>query len=62
MVVLASWTKPTGVAKKAVTRPLILVSLGRLPPGLWRIQATVKGWSGGNLEAKAPFRITAAKP
>lgn len=58
----AALPKPTGPTKKSLTRPLVLVSLGRLAPGLWRVQATIKGWSDGNLEVKAPFRITAAKP
>lgn len=57
----ATLPKPSGQAKKSVARPLVLVSLGRLAPGLWRVQATIKGWNGGNLEAKGPFRVT-AKP
>lgn len=61
LTLTAALPKPSGLAKKSVARPLVLVSLGRLAPGLWGIQAAIKGWSDGNLEVKAPFRITAGK-
>lgn len=58
----AALPQPSGLAKKSVVRPLVLVSLGHLTPGLWRIQASIKGWKGGDLEVKAPFRVSTAKP
>jgi hypothetical protein len=58
---VATLPAPTGRAKNSVARPLVLVSLGRLAPGLWRIQAGIKGWPGGDLAVKAPFRVVAAK-
>ena len=57
----AAVPQPSGLAKKSVVRPLVVVSLGRLAPGLWRIEASIKGWTGGDLAAKGPFRVTPEK-
>ena len=48
--------KPS-IAAKDVTRPMIVVSLGRLGKGVYRVSATVSGHPAGPLEIDHPFTV-----
>ena len=61
IAITADFGRPDA-SSKDVTRPLVLVSLGVLPPGLNRIQASIKGLPGSaELVAKKPFVVLAPK-